>query len=513
VNFEIDVVMKFNELSENKNKTLNYEGAEAYSMSAEMELYSAVVTCMVEDSFYETETDRLIRIRELAGKCRPEFTAKLAVYARTQMNLRSIPLVLAVELAKICSGNSLVQRTVTAVVRRADEITELLAYYQTANGRTDTKKLNRLSKQVQKGLQNAFNRFDEYQFAKYNRNTTVKLRDALFLVHPKAKDEKQQHVFNKIVENRLETPYTWETELSALGQTKFEMPRDKVRAFRAKWEELIDSGKLGYMALLRNISNILDVNVSIEHVDRLCNVLSSPDAVGKSKQFPFRFLAAYREISKVHSVSVAQVMDALEKAVEMSAENIAGFDENTRVLIACDVSGSMQCPISPKSSINYYDIGLMLGMLLKNRCKKVISGIFGNIWKVINLPRTGILHNVKTFYSRKGEVGYATNGYLVIEYLLDTEKKMDKVMIFTDCQMWDSSYNGENMRKAWHAYKKFCPQAKIYLFDLSGYGNAALDITEKDVTLLSGWSERIFDTLAAMERGEDALSEINKIVL
>lgn len=143
------------------------------------------------------------------------------------MNMRSVPMVLAVELAKVHRGDSTVNKMVSGIVLRADEIAELLAYYQLANQRKDTKKLNRLSKQLQAGLQGAFNRFDEYQFAKYNRDAEVKLRDALFLIHPKAKDESQQALFNKIVNNELETPYTWETELSALGQTKFASEKEK----------------------------------------------------------------------------------------------------------------------------------------------------------------------------------------------------------------------------------------------------------------------------------------------
>ncbi|MDR1543458.1 MAG: TROVE domain-containing protein [Prevotellaceae bacterium] len=505
--------MRFNETTKETAKTLNYEGAKAYKMSPEMELYSAVVTCMVDDSYYEAAEERLVRIRELIGKCKPEFTAKLAVYARTAMNMRSIPVVLAVELAKISSGNDLVQRLVSNIVRRADEITEVLAYYQTANERTETKKLNRLSKQLQKGLQQAFNRFDEYQFAKYNRDTAVKLRDALFIVHPKAKDGAQQQIFNKIVDNKLDTPYTWETELSALGQQNFENAEAKAAAFRAKWEELLDSGKVGYMALLRNIRNILQANVSAEHVKELCKALSFPDAVRKSKQLPFRFLSAYRETSKIENGFAPQIMDALEKAAAISSENIAGFDENTRVVVACDVSGSMQCTISQRSSIQNYDIGLMLGMLLKNRCKNVISGIFGNTWKVVNLPSTCILSNVDAFYKREGEVGYSTNGYLVVKDLLDRKLEMNKIFIFTDCQMWNSRGDGETMQREWSKYKKICPQAKLYLFDLSGYGNTPLNIAEKDVYLLAGWSDKVFDTLAALEKGENGLAEINKIVL
>ena len=252
------------------------------------------------------------------------------------MYLRSVPLVLAVELAKASSGNSIVSKTVNGIVKRADEITELLAYYQVANSRTGTKKLNKLSKQIQKGLSNAFNRFDEYQFAKYNRPAEIKLRDALFLVHPKAKDEAQQMLFNKIAQNELATPYTWETELSMLGQANFENERAKRAAFKSKWEELIESDKLGYMALIRNLRNILEAEVSYDHIRKVCDYLSNANAVANSKQLPFRFLSAYREIKVLTSIHTVMVLGALEDAVAASAMNMKGFDQSMQVLIACD---------------------------------------------------------------------------------------------------------------------------------------------------------------------------------
>jgi len=62
--------------------------------------------------------------------------------------------------------------------------------------------------------------FDEYQLAKYNRKNAVKLKDILCLVHPKAKDEIQNDLWKRLLEDRLETPVTWETELSLKGNTK-----------------------------------------------------------------------------------------------------------------------------------------------------------------------------------------------------------------------------------------------------------------------------------------------------
>jgi hypothetical protein len=147
----------------------------------------------LQPKFYEMPEKQIERVASLVASVNAEFVAKLAVYARREMHLRSIPLLLVVELARVHSGDNLVGRTIEQVIMRADEIMELLMCYQWRNPQPGIKKLGRLSHQVQVGLQAAFNKFDEYQFAKYNRsNLEVKLRDALFLIHPKAKDDAQQ---------------------------------------------------------------------------------------------------------------------------------------------------------------------------------------------------------------------------------------------------------------------------------------------------------------------------------
>ena len=508
--------MKFNTRMQKARITLtNYEGAKAYKMTPELELYSAVVTSSLSGKFYEGSQKRLDRIRDLIGNVSAEFVAKLAIYARTQMHLRSIPLVLVVELARIHRGNAVTKQAVTKVIQRADEITELLAYYQLANERKYNKKLNKLAKQLQKGIAAAFNKFDEYQFAKYNRAAEITLKDALFLTHPKPKDETQQVLFDKIVNNKLDVPYTWEVELSRLGQSSFKSQTERAKAFKLKWEELILSGKLGYMALLRNLRNIIEVNVSSNALKKVVETLSDPIKVRKSKQLPFRFLSAYRELESMkNSGTVSYLLDALEDAVQISAENIKGYDLDTKVLIASDVSGSMYSSISKKSKIRCYDIGLMLSMLMNNRSKNVITGIFGSTWKKVTLPSKGILRNTMELNKLEGKVGYSTNGHLVIQDLIDDHKVMDKVMFFTDLQMWNSQGEDDSLKSTWAKYKRqVAPKAKLYLFDLQGYGQAPLRITSNDVHLIAGWSDKIFDVLAAIEQGSNAVAEINKIKL
>ena len=496
--------------------TLNHEGEVAFSLSTEMELYTAVVTSFMNDTFYERIDQRVMRIADLVRKCNPRFVAQLAVYARCEMNLRSVPLLLVVELARCHSGDDLVSRTIEKVVLRADDIMELLSCYQWRNsqGAEDkkSKRLSRLSHQIQVGLQKAFNRFDEYQFAKYyHRGRAVTLRDALFIVHPKAKDDAQQLLFDKIASDTLATPYTWETELSALGRQHFETEEDRQEAFASKWEELIGSGKLGYMAMLRNLRKMLENHVSGEFISDVALRLGDEQEVLRSKQFPFRFFSAYRELYSIFNGDKMRLFPALEHALQVSSQRIPGFDEHTRVLLACDMSRSMQTPVSCKSDVKYFEIGLLLAMLLKNRCQNVVSGIFGTNWKVVNLPSTRILQNIDLMYRRVGEVGYCTHGHKVLEYLNEQNIVMDKVMMFTDCQMWRSGYGVDLViSEEWDKYKKIAPNAKLYIFDLYGYGYMPLDVVREDVTLIAGWSDRIFDMLDAIDHGSDALEEIKK---
>ncbi|WP_426491586.1 TROVE domain-containing protein [Hymenobacter sp. 102] len=519
--------MRFNYTPVPAATAVNHAGAPAYVLTPALELYAAVATAGLQDQFYEKADTRLARLRHLVAHNDARFVAQLAVYAREKLHLRSVPLVLAVELARQHRGTSLVSRLVARVVQRPDEITELLAYYAAANGRSGSKTLGRLSKQVQKGLALAFNKFDGYQLAKYNRAGAVRLRDALFLVHPRPHDDARQALFDQLAADTLPTPYTWETELSALGQASFATDEARTAAFRQQWTELIDSGKLGYMALLRNLRNILEAQVPAEALGRVCATLADARQVARSKQLPFRFLAAYREVlalktgvltSALTALGLqpnpaAQVLAALETAIGHSAANLPGFCPETRVVVACDVSGSMQQPVSARSKVLLYDVGLVLGMLLQSRCPNVVTGIFGNIWKRITLPAGPVLRNVQELYKREGEVGYSTNGYLVIEDLRRRREVVDKVLLFTDCQLWNTHLNGTSMAQEWASYRRtVAPHARLYLFDLAGHGTTPVQVQpEHGAYLLAGWSDKLFDVLTALENGGSALTEIEQI--
>src|SRR5262249_17138684 len=205
-----------------------HEGAPAKHISPEQQRRRSVLACMLwEDQFYEDGVAIAGRIRELVAKVPPAKVAALAVEAREKMKLRHAPLLLVREMARLASHRHLVAETLYHVIQRADELSEFVALYWTEGKQP-------LSAQVKKGLAAAFTKFDEYALAKYNRATTVKLRDVLFLSHAKPVDAAQAELWKRLVEGELTTPDTWEVALSAGPNVEK----------RQAWERLLAENKL-----------------------------------------------------------------------------------------------------------------------------------------------------------------------------------------------------------------------------------------------------------------------------
>ena len=88
-------------------------------------------------------------------------------------------------------------------------------------------------------------------------------------------------------------------------------------------------------------------------------------------------------------------------------------------------------------------------------------------------------------------------------------------MIFTDCELWDNKshpWDQGDINQEWWLYRKeVSPNAKLYLFDLSGYGTTPLDLKGNGVHLISGWSDKVFSTLASLEAGGEVLDVVKSI--
>lgn len=318
-----------------------HEGAPAYgNLTPVQRLRRSLLSCFLwEDGFYEDGKSIADRITENATKVDPRQLADLAIEARTKSNLRHAPLVLLTVLAKIGSGTSVLSDTIPKVIRRADELTELLAIYWRDGKRP-------ISAQMKKGLAKAIARFDAYQLAKYNREGAIKLRDVLFLVHAKPEGEEQIALFKKLAENELESPDTWEVALSAGA--------DKKETF----ERLLRENNLGYLALLRNMRNMADSGVDCGLIEQ-----GLANAKGFDRVYPFRFVASAR--------ACPQFEPMIDAALVRKIDGMDKLSGTTVVLV--DVSGSMDEKLSAKSDMRRIDAASAMGAIVRSDVLRVFT--------------------------------------------------------------------------------------------------------------------------------------------
>ena len=307
-----------------------HEGASAFAtLSAEQRLRRSVLSCLLwEDEFYEDGQSIADRIAALSMEVAPQVLSDLAVEARERFNLRHAPLMLLMGLVR--HGGPLVASTIERVIQRADDMTEFLALYWRHGKRP-------LSKQMKRGLAAAFAKFDAYQLAKYDRDGPVKLRDVLFLIHAKPRDEDQAALWKGVADRTLASPDTWEVALSAGG--------DK----RATFERLLAERKLGYLALLRNLRNMDQAGVDEALVTEA--ILARR---GAHRVLPFRYVAAARAAPRFETWLDEALMESVLEGPVMSG----------RTIVLVDVSGSMDWKLSAKSDLTRMDAAATLASVI-----------------------------------------------------------------------------------------------------------------------------------------------------
>jgi 60 kDa SS-A/Ro ribonucleoprotein len=314
-----------------------FEGAPAARMTDEQALRRSVLSCLLwEGEFYESGDDIAVRIVSLVEKVAPEKVAALAIEARQQQHLRHVPLLLLSALSKR-AGGKIVEDAIAETIQRADELTELLAVHAKVNGVQPSAVKKKIPAAMKRGLARAFQRFDGYALGKYNRDGAIKLRDALFLCHAKPKDEAQAELWRQLVAGTLASPDTWEVSLSG-GSDK-----------RETFERMIREGRLGYLALLRNLRNMVDAGCDMALVRSAIVARKGADRV-----LPFRYVAAARACPQLEPEIDTALCESIASGPRLSG----------RTIVLVDVSGSMDMSLSAKSDLRRIDAAAALASVI-----------------------------------------------------------------------------------------------------------------------------------------------------
>jgi hypothetical protein len=507
--------------------TSTFEGGAAYTRDAKSDLFLFAVSNLVgEDTFYEQAGDRDDRFRQLvhaATRQDPDWVAAFVPYLRGEMNMRSAAIVLAAESA-LARRNGTdreptipVRKMISGAMLRADEPAEFLAYWKARTGKTT------LPGGVQRGVADAVARlYTERAALKYDGAGSVwRMADVVALAKPTPAGQWQADLFDYLADRRWKREHVRVTDrlpVLTAYRAAAAMPTAERRAWFLEdparlgtagmtWEQLSSLGAMdadawsaiiphmGLMALARNLRNFDEAGVANRMAAQVCARLADPEQVHRSRQFPYRFLSAYRAAPSL------RWGHALEQALAASTANIPVLPGRTLVLV--DTSASMTNTVSQKSKVRHVDVGALFAVALAARgCDVELVGYADGAFHH-NLACGGsVLRQAEAFCQRIGEVGHGTETVAALRATYDGH---DRVVLFSDMQAFAHPGGGWGMRRAggWSVSEAIPANVPMFGVNSAGYAPSALDTSQPHRYEIGGFSDKLFTLVDMLSHGRD----------
>eukprot|EP01116_Phalansterium_solitarium_P003945 TRINITY_DN1478_c0_g2_i3.p1 TRINITY_DN1478_c0_g2~~TRINITY_DN1478_c0_g2_i3.p1 ORF type:complete len:2362 (+),score=859.43 TRINITY_DN1478_c0_g2_i3:58-7143(+) len=326
--------------------------------SSKLALLNTVASSLLKEPRFSDASSVSNTIKTLVARIAfydPEFVLKLALYSRDDLNIRSTSNYLVSIASNVKACQPFLKKYVKNIVRLPSDWLDIAATYQAL---PDRYLKDNLPTALRKALVEKFSDFDGYQLGKYNKERSIKrkarkakkaaakaglpppeqsgkrqvtLKQMIRQLHvsaptfhvmcllgkkyPMTLDEFRRHKLPGTFDPKLSgkrmklpLPETWETLLSAQGN----------RA--GTWEELLDHNKLPFMAMLRNLRNLIFTGVHPRCHRRVIGKLTNEQTIANSRQFPTRFFAAYEAIPKDLADMKAKV-EAMNKEKEVKGKD------------------------------------------------------------------------------------------------------------------------------------------------------------------------------------------------
>ncbi|WP_160051066.1 TROVE domain-containing protein [Nocardiopsis sp. FR26] len=508
-----------------------FEGGPGYARDRRSELFLFAVNNLVgEATHYESAADRDARFRALVHQVAlsdPVWLTGFIGWLRGPANLRTAPLVAAAEMAHArtqAGAHGHTRQAVAAALQRADEPGELLAYWLGRYGRP-------LPIALKRGVADAAVRlYTERSLLKYDTDShSVRFGDVIDLVqpryhHPKVRGTAQDALFGYALDRRHGRNVAIPDELETLGQRAELMswPLEQRRALMsapaanillqgagmtweavaswlegpmdaAAWEAVIPS--MGYGALLRNLRNFDQAGVSDEVAAQVAARLADPDEVARSRQLPFRFLSAYRQVASLRWAW------PLEQALGHALSNIPALPGRTLVLV--DRSPSMWWhKLSEHSTMDWAEAAAVFGAAVALRAEHADLVEFGMANQPVHFHRgESVLKVVERFGRHDGtDIPSALAAHL--------NGGHDRVVIITDEQTrpgWlPSNAAGHGGRGPTRIDDLVPARTPLYMWNFAGYQHGATPAGTGNRHTFGGLSDAAFRMVPLLEAGRNA---------
>jgi hypothetical protein len=488
----------------------------------------------------------------------PEDLLIIAAWARDPrdgLRLRTTPVMLLALASANGPTKPFVARYAPAVLRRADEVRLAFAafrhlFQQGEGGRHR----GGLPHCLRKGLARVLAGCADYELLKYNDGGRPTFADVLKMVGGSRKLPGRraagwpvsQAMFDYLVNGRIgdDAPPILQARRYFFSLTDAAaVPPGLIEEAGLTWENVIShlgSGKevwelcipvMGEMALTRNLRNFEQAGISRAAWDAVRARLL---AVEGTVQLPFRFFSAAREVSTPEAKEVLAAL--LDRAVARVAD-LPGV-----TLVLTDNSGSaVGCAVSTKSSLRVADCGNMLAAVLARKVgRRALVGVFGDslVWVPFDPAASclAIKEQIDALAqreerSRHGALaippyraglgvgqGTETGLWFALDDVTRRRVRLDRIIFQSDlccytqgddgtarnCGVNLEEYfgKGATMQSMVDRYRRQVnADCRVYSVNLAGYGQSQLRPGDARTHILSGWSEKLLDTIRELEIG------------
>lgn len=519
-----------------KENTKNRQGCAAYSLSDELRLISMLNTIKLEPQFYRSENQTMRELRDLIeriGLKDPYFVAQAIVYSRCLgEGMRSVNHLAAALLAPFISGKEYAKRFYGlwdkkekkgGCIYRVDDMSEIKDVYAALNKST-------LSNSMKKGFAAVLEALDAYQLAKY-KDTVI---DIANLTHPKSAlskaeivvDGKKMKVIDALMKGIAVSADTWEVANSEAGQevakavkagklTKAEAEVTLANAKNDNWEAMLTEGKLGILAAIRNIRNMLK-SPRKEVIDALCKLVSNGQAIRDGKIMPYQIDYAYEVVKKEFSNSAdgRRVMEALLKGYEYAVPNLAeALPGRTCVMVDCSGSMNTYCSQAGQRSNIASTAAEKAGLIAATIAKATNADVvrFGSHAEFYSYDPN------ESVFSLGRKIGHDNMGGTSIPSAFDlihnAKRQYDRIILLSDNECNARGYwSGDWVSGAYKKYVHDVANPYVYAVDLASYGTTP--IAGDRVNYYFGYGFAMFEDIASKEFNPSAhIEAIRKIVI
>jgi hypothetical protein len=491
----------------------NPQGGLGLARDVQSELYLLAIANLVgESTFYETASNRDNRFVQLVHQAvalDPGWVARLIRHLRRDLGMRSVAVVAAAQYALAVRSLSSAERVSAPAVRevvdsaldRADEPAEFLAYWRIASGGRS------VPRGVQNGVADAVSRlYTERSALKYDgTRNSWRFGHVIDVVHPTPRGLWQSQLFAHLLD-QAHHPTSLRAEpgellpvlaararIAAMGPEARQYLLSNPEALGEAgmtWEALSGMGpmdgpawdamipQMGVFALTRNLRNFDQSGISADSVRLVQETLTDPQAISRSRMFPFRFLAAYR------AVTSDRWLHALSQALDLSLNNVPRLGGKTLILV--DRSGSMFWSNAAKSDLTLADQAAVFGTAIALRAENPTLVQFGTDSRTISAPPGSSVLRLLSGFQDLG-------GTRTEQAILKWYSGHDRVMIITDEQ-----HAGDN-----DPLRSIPEHVPVYTWNLGGY-RLAHSGAARNRHSFGGLTDQAFRMVPLLEAGKSA---------